>query len=80
MLALRRRPGLAEAMHGRLLPVYGEVIPSLGTGGPPPGALWFAVGPEAQLARYESELRVALGPKAAVTRLYPRDFWDFAGR
>jgi Zn-dependent M16 (insulinase) family peptidase len=77
LLALRSKPGLAEAIHTRLLPVYAEVIPSLSTEGAlPEGALWFAIGPEPQLARYENEVRAARGPKAAMLRLYPRDFWD----
>jgi hypothetical protein len=79
LLALRSRPGLADAIHARLPEVYGAVIPSLSSGmgaNVPDGALWFAIGPEAQLAHYETELR-ASRPKAAVLRLYPRDYWDF---
>jgi hypothetical protein len=80
LLALRKRPDLAAALHGRLLPVYEQVIPSLAAGGgPPAGALWFTIGPESQLARYESELRRARSPDVTMTRLYPRDFWDFSG-
>jgi hypothetical protein len=77
LLGLRSRPGLADAMHARLLPVYGAVVPSLDpSAAVPDGALWFAIGPEAQVARYERELRAARGDKVAVLRLYPRDFWD----
>jgi Zn-dependent M16 (insulinase) family peptidase len=77
LLDLRTRPGLAGAMHSRLVPVYGAVVPSLDPKSPvPDGALWFAIGPEAQIARYERELRAARGEKLAILRLYPRDFWD----
>jgi hypothetical protein len=80
LLALRSKPGLADAIHSRLLPVYGAVIPSLAPGSAlPEGALWFVIAPEPQLARYENELRAARGPGAAMLRLYPRDFWDFTG-
>ena len=80
LLALRSRPGLTEAIHARLRAVYAEVIPSLASGvsaSVPEGALWFAIGPEPQLAHYETELR-ATRPKATLLRLYPRDYWDFA--
>ena len=75
LLALRSRPGLADAIHARLAAVYGEVIPSLSST-VAEGALWFAIGPETQLAHYETELR-ATRPKASLLRLYPRDYWDF---
>jgi hypothetical protein len=77
LLAIRSSPGLAEAIHARLVPVYATVAPSLATPGAPipPGALWFTIGPEAQLARYEQALRAARGDKLSVLRLYPRDFW-----
>ncbi len=79
LLALRTRAGIADAIHARLPHVYGPIIPSLGAGSPiPDGALWYAIGPDAQLARYENELRAARGEKLAVQRLYPRDYWDFA--
>jgi hypothetical protein len=75
LLALRSRPGLSDAIHARLTTVYGEVIPSLSSD-VPDGALWFVIGPDAQLAHYEAELR-ATRPKATLLRLYPRDYWDF---
>jgi hypothetical protein len=75
LLALRSRAGLSDAVHARLPAVYGEVIPSLSSG-VPEGALWFAIGPEPQLARYETALR-ATRPKLSLLRLYPRDYWDW---
>jgi hypothetical protein len=76
LLALRSRPGLSEAIHGRLLPVYGSLIPTMASSAPPDGALYFAIGPEAELTRYEEALRAARGDKVHVLRLYSRDFWD----
>jgi Zn-dependent M16 (insulinase) family peptidase len=77
LLALRAKPALAESIQARLAPVHGAIIPTLVRGAPvPDGALWFAIGPEPQLARYEAELRAARGDTLAVLRLFPRDFWD----
>jgi hypothetical protein len=77
LLALRSRAGLADAIHDRLVPVYAAMIPSLlPPGAPlPAGASWFAIGPDAQLARYEESLRASRGTSLTVLRLYPRDFW-----
>jgi hypothetical protein len=77
LLGLRTRAGLTDAIHARLVPVYGAVIPSLEREGAPmpDGALWFTIGPEAQLGRYEAALRGARGDKLSMLRLYPRDFW-----
>jgi hypothetical protein len=80
LLELQRRPGLADTLHARLLPVYGAVIPSLVPSAPiPQGAQWFAVAPEGQIAAYEQELRAVRGEKLSVLRLYPRDYWDVGG-
>lgn len=80
LLELQRRPGLADTLHARLLPVYGAVIPSLVPSAPiPRGAQWFAVAPEGQIAAYEQELRAVRGEKLSVLRLYPRDYWDVGG-
>jgi predicted Zn-dependent peptidase len=82
LLALRKSPGLIEAMHARFVPVLGALLPPLGGASPlPAGALHFTIGPEPQLAAYEGELRAAGGSGAKLVRLYPRDFWfvgDFA--
>jgi hypothetical protein len=77
LLALRGRPGLAEAIHARLGPVFAPIIPLLpASGPPPPDTVSFAMGPEAYLAAYERELRAARGETTSVVRLFPRDFWD----
>ena len=76
VLALRARPGLAEAIHARLVPAFGAVLPSLPSPSPAPeDVVHFVVGPEAQLAAYERELAAARGPDTRLVRLYPRDFW-----
>jgi hypothetical protein len=75
VLALRARPGLAEAMHARFVPVFAPLLPSLAPKlASADGALHFVVGPEAQLASYEREVRAAL--PVGIGRLHPRDFWD----
>jgi Zn-dependent M16 (insulinase) family peptidase len=77
LLALRGRPGLAEAIHARLGAVFAPIIPSLpAPGPPPPDTVLFVTGPEAHLAAYERELRAARGEATSVVRLFPRDFWD----
>jgi hypothetical protein len=77
LLALRSRPGLAERLHDRLVPVLAPILPTLAPGAAvPSGTVRFAVGPEAQIAAYERELRGTLGESVHVARLYPRDFWD----
>ena len=81
LLAERGKPGLADALHARLIPVDGAIIPTLTPAAPrPEGALWFAVAPEAQIVAYEKELRASRGDKLSVLRLYPRDYWDVTSR
>jgi Zn-dependent M16 (insulinase) family peptidase len=77
LLALRARPGLADAIHARLASVYGATIPSLAARDAPvpDGAQWFAIGPDAQLRRYEEALAAARRDVVSVLRLHPRDFW-----
>ncbi len=82
LLALRKMPGLIDAMRARFVPVLGALLPPLGGSSPlPPGTLHFTIGPEPQLTAYEGELRAAGGNNAKLVRIYPRDFWfvgDFA--
>jgi hypothetical protein len=79
VLAIRSRPDLAAAIHARLVPVFGALLPTLPAPPvPTPGLVHFVVGPEVQLAAYERELAAARPSGAgatAFTRLYPRDFW-----
>jgi hypothetical protein len=77
LLALRSRPGLAEAIHAAQIPALGKVVPSLAGPGPlPDGALYFVTGPETAIQAYEKEIVAARGAGTKVLRLWPRDFWD----
>jgi hypothetical protein len=78
LLAVRETKGLAEAMHARSAQVLGAVLPQLAPASgpsPAPGAVLFAVGPEAVVGGYEHELISERGDGFALTRIYPRDFW-----
>jgi len=76
LLGLRGRAGLVEAMHARLLPVYGAILPTLPAPSPAPrDSLVFAVGPEAVVSAFEREIQESRGAGQHVLRLYPRDFW-----
>ena len=82
MLDLHDEPGLSGALFERMESVYGQILPGYG----PPSAdvedaVFFVIGPEAQLVTYEEYLQSVEGPESRVFRLYPRDFWlaeDFA--
>jgi Zn-dependent M16 (insulinase) family peptidase len=77
LLALRSKPGLAEAMHARFLPAMSAVLPELAGSSPlPDGAVYFTTGPEAAIAAYEKEIARSRGEGTKVLRLWPRDFWD----
>ncbi|MGE5183415.1 MAG: hypothetical protein ACM31C_15195, partial [Acidobacteriota bacterium] len=73
MLQLAHKPELANELFGRMLRVYGKVLPGLGK--PAGDALYFVIGPEKQLAAYEEYLHAAIGKGTRLVRLYPRDFW-----
>jgi hypothetical protein len=38
-------------------------------------AVYFVIGPAAQLDKWETYLRTAVGEDVQLHRLYPRDFW-----
>jgi hypothetical protein len=81
LLALRARPGLAEAMRARFVPAMSAVLPELADGRAlPEGAVYFATGPEAAIAAYEKEIAQSHGQGTKVLRLWPRDFWDVRER
>jgi Zn-dependent M16 (insulinase) family peptidase len=73
VLELAKRPDLAETLFKRMEAVYGTVLP--GYGKLAPGATYFVIGPEKQLAAYEDYLRATYGKDSKLFRLYPRDFW-----
>jgi len=68
-----KRGDLAQQLFGRLATVYGKVLP--GYGKLDPHGVYFVIGPEKQLAAYQDYLHAAVGKDAALTRIYPRDFW-----
>lgn len=76
ILELRKRPGLAQELFRRMPGVYERVLPGMGiAANRVPGAVYFVIGPEKQLAAYEKYLKKAEGPDTRLFRLYPRDFW-----
>ena len=80
VLALRSKPGLADAMHAAFVPAMSAVVPSLaGTNALPKEAVYFTTGPEAAIAAYEKEIARTRGEGTKVLRLWARDFWDVAG-
>jgi Zn-dependent M16 (insulinase) family peptidase len=81
LLALRSKPGLAEAIHAQFLPAMSAVLPELAGSRPlPEGAVYFTTGPEAAIAAYEREIARTRGEGTKVLRLWPRDFWDVSAR
>jgi Zn-dependent M16 (insulinase) family peptidase len=76
VLGLRKTPKLGEELFRRMNGLYARVLPGLGVKAKDvPGGVYFAIGPESQLAAYEEYLKQAEGAEARVYRLYPRDFW-----
>jgi hypothetical protein len=69
-------PDLQAELLRRVATVDAQVLPGMGPKGKDvAGAVYFAIGPEKQLALYEGYLKSTDGPDAQVRRLYPRDFW-----
>jgi Zn-dependent M16 (insulinase) family peptidase len=67
VLELAKRPHLEDDLFKRMPAVYGKVLP--GYGKLDKDGVYFAIGPEKQLAAYQEYLH---GP---LHRVYPRDFW-----
>ncbi len=77
LLALRSKPGLAEAIHAAEIPAMSAVVPALAGSSPlPPSAVYFTTGPEPAISAYEKEIERTRGEGTKVLRLWPRDFWD----
>ncbi len=72
LLELAKQPDLATQLFARMKDVYGAVLP--GYGDVDPGATYFVIGPEKQLAAYDDYLHATL-KTTKLHRLYPRDFW-----
>jgi hypothetical protein len=76
ILDLRQTPNLGDELFRRMNGLYARVLPGMAAkASDVPGAVYFVIGPEKQLAAYEDYLKHAEGPDARVYRLYPRDFW-----
>lgn len=76
ILDLKKSPDLEGELFRRLVSVDSKVLPGMGTPAQNvPGAVYFVIGPEKQLAAWEEYLRQAGSADARVWRLYPRDFW-----
>jgi Zn-dependent M16 (insulinase) family peptidase len=76
VLDLRKTPNLGEELFRRMNGLYAKVLPGMGLKAEDVvGGVYFAIGPEKQLAAYEEYLKQAEGAPARVHRLYPRDFW-----
>ena len=78
LMALRTQHGdqLPGELFTRMPEVYGMVLPGYGPkSADVPGAVYFVIGPESQLDKYQEYLTAVEGPDAVLYRLYPRDFW-----
>lgn len=78
LMALRKEHGdrLSHELFTRMPEVYGMVLPGYGPkSADVPGAVYFVIGPESQLDKYQEYLHAVEGPDAVLYRLYPRDFW-----
>jgi hypothetical protein len=73
VLELAKRPDLADVLFARMPRVYGTVLPGLAK--LDDKATYFVIGPEKQLAAYETYVHAAVGKQTKLHRLYPRDFW-----
>lgn len=76
LLELRAVPDLGKQLFDRLESVYGTVLPGYG---PPSaeveGAVYYVIGPDKQLDRWQEYLHRTEGDEATLYRLYPRDYW-----
>ena len=69
-------PDLEAELFRRASVVDAKVLPGMGTKAKDvPGAVYFVIGPEKQLAAWEEYLKREDSAEARVWRLYPRDFW-----
>jgi hypothetical protein len=76
ILRLRDTPNLAAELFGRMPGIYSQVLPVMGTSKSSiKDGIYFVIGPEKQLAAWETYLKSVEGPDAKLYRLYPRDFW-----
>jgi hypothetical protein len=72
ILSLSSDDALSDRLFGILPEVTGQVLPGLGPVAP--GAVYFSIGTEPRLVRYEEYLR-SIDPQARLVRLYLSDYW-----
>ncbi|MEO6820818.1 MAG: hypothetical protein ABI204_13885, partial [Ginsengibacter sp.] len=76
ILKLRKKPGVLNEIYKNKDAVYEKVLPGYGIKSKGvPGATYFVIGPEKQMAAYEAYLKSVEGNDTKLYRLYPRDFW-----
>ncbi len=77
ILDMRKKPDLAAALHQRMLPQYGRVVPGLGVRGQDVAeAVYLVIGDEKQMKLYEDYLKSVAGADTKLYRIYGRDFWQ----
>ncbi len=77
ILKLRKEPGLINQIYKQKDEVYGRLFPGYNIPSKEvSGGVYFVIGPEKQMAAYESYLKASVnGPDIKLFRLYPGDFW-----
>lgn len=76
ILALRDHPELTNQLFERMPNVLGRVLPGYGPkAATVDGGVFYVIGPNEQIEKYEEYLKSVEGPKTVVHRLYPRDYW-----
>jgi Zn-dependent M16 (insulinase) family peptidase len=76
ILKLRNKPKLDGELYKRMDAAYAKVLP--GYAGPVKDvedATYYVIGPEKQLAAWETYLKRTQGPETRLRRLYARDYW-----
>jgi hypothetical protein len=74
ILALRREPGVADQVLGRVDKVYGRLLPGYGPKAKEtPGAVYFIIGNDKQFRAMDADVQAR--EDEHVYKLYPRDYW-----
>jgi Zn-dependent M16 (insulinase) family peptidase len=76
LLKLRNDPKVLDEVYKRKDEVYSTILPGYGTSPKTvKNGVYFVIGPEKQMAVYESYLKSVDGNGTILYRLYPRDYW-----
>jgi Zn-dependent M16 (insulinase) family peptidase len=76
LLKVRNDGNLLDEVYKRKDEVYSTILPGYGTSPKQvKNGIYFVIGPEKQMAVYESYLRSVDGNGTNLYRLYPRDYW-----